>query len=115
VALETRLDNVVYRMGFASSRKDARQFIRHGHIQVNGEKVNVPSFRVLPGMEVRVAPDSRELVRVKVAQELQSRGAQVSWLNVDADKAVGRLTERPTREAIPINAQEQLIVELYSK
>ena len=75
----------------------------------------MPSFRVLPGMEVRVTPESRELVRVKVAQELQSRGAQVSWLNVDSDKAAGRVVERPTREAIPINAQEQLIVELYSK
>jgi small subunit ribosomal protein S4 len=115
IALETRLDNVVFRMGFASSRKDARQFIRHGHIQVNGDKVNVPSFKVLPGMEVRVAPESRDLVRVKVGQELQSRGAQVSWLSVDSDKAAGRLVERPTREAIPINAQEQLIVELYSK
>lgn len=115
IALETRLDNVVYRMGFATSRKDARQFIRHGHIEVNGGKVNIPSFKVLPGMEVRVTPDSREMVRVKVAQELQSRGAQVSWLSVDSDKAAGRLTERPTREAIPINAQEQLIVELYSK
>ncbi|MEO8200112.1 MAG: 30S ribosomal protein S4 [Gemmatimonadota bacterium] len=115
IALETRLDNIVYRMGFAASRKDARQFIRHGHIQVNGSKVNIPSFKILPGMEVRVTPDSRELVRVKVAQELSSRGAQVSWLSVDSEKAAGRLTERPTREAIPINAQEQLIVELYSK
>ena len=115
IALETRLDNIVYRMGFAASRKDARQFIRHGHIEVNGGKVNIPSFKVLPGMEVRVTPDSREMVRVKVAQELSSRGAQVAWLSVDSDKAAGRLTERPTREAIPINAQEQLIVELYSK
>jgi small subunit ribosomal protein S4 len=115
IALETRLDNIVYRMGFAASRKDARQFIRHGHIEVNGGKVNIPSFKVLPGMEVRVTPDSREMVRVKVAQELSSRGAPVSWLSVDSDKAAGRLTERPTREAIPINAQEQLIVELYSK
>lgn len=115
VALETRLDNIVFRMGFASSRKDARQLIRHGHIQVNGEKVNVPSYKVLPGMEVRVNPAEKDLLRVKVAQELQSRGAQVSWLSVDSDKAAGRLNERPTRENIPINAQEQLIVELYSK
>lgn len=115
VALESRLDNIVFRMGFASSRKDARQLIRHGHIQVNGEKVNVPSYKVTPGMEVRVAPGSRDLLRVKVGQELQSRGAQVAWLNVDADKAAGRMTERPTRDAIPLNAQEQLIVELYSK
>ncbi|MGE0353587.1 MAG: 30S ribosomal protein S4 [Gemmatimonadales bacterium] len=115
VALETRLDNVVYRMGFAASRRDARQFIRHGHIQVNGRKVNVPSYHVLPGMEVRVAPGSKEQVRVKLAQDLASRTAPVSWISVDGDKAAGKVTERPTREMIPINAQEQLIVELYSK
>jgi small subunit ribosomal protein S4 len=115
VALETRLDNIVYRLGFASSRKSARQLIGHGHVEVNGRRVDIPSFRVLPGQEVRVAPASRELTTVKVAQDYASRGQPVSWLNVDAEKATGRLLERPTREAIPINAQEQLIVELYSK
>ncbi|HXE58112.1 MAG TPA: 30S ribosomal protein S4 [Gemmatimonadales bacterium] len=115
VALESRLDNIVYRLGFASSRKAARQLVRHGHIQVNGRKVDIPSYRVEPGQEVRVAPESRELVGVKAAQESAARGAPVSWLHLDADKAVGRVMERPTREAIPINAQEQLIVELYSK
>ena len=115
VALESRLDNLVYRMGFAASRKSARQLVRHGHVQVNGRRVNVPSFDVLPGHEVRVSPESRELVTVKAAQELASRGAPVSWLQVDAEKAVGRYVERPTREAIPTAAQEQLIVELYSK
>jgi len=102
-------------MGFAASRKAARQFIGHGHIEVNGRRVDIPSFRVLPGQEVRVAPASRELVAVKMAQEYASRGQTVSWLSVDADKAAGRMTERPMRDAIPINAQEQLIVELYSK
>jgi small subunit ribosomal protein S4 len=115
VALESRLDNIVFRMGFASSRKAARQFVRHGHIEVNGRRVDVPSFAVQPGHEVRVAPPSRELVAVKMAQEFASRGAPVSWLSVDGDKAAGRYVERPTREAIPVNAQEQLIVELYSK
>jgi small subunit ribosomal protein S4 len=115
VALETRLDNVVYRLGFASSRKAARQLVNHGHVEVNGRRVDIPSFRVLPGQEVRVAPASRENLSVKVAQEYASRGQPVSWLSVDAEKASGRLLERPTRDAIPINAQEQLIVELYSK
>jgi small subunit ribosomal protein S4 len=115
VALETRLDNIVYRMGFASSRKAARQLINHGHIEVNGRRVDVASYRVEPGQEVRVTPASRDLVAVKAAQEQASRGAPVSWLSLDAEKAAGRLVERPTRETIPINAQEQLIVELYSK
>ena len=114
-ALESRLDNIVYRMGFASSRKAARQLIAHGHIDVNGHRVDIPAYRVAPGEEVRVAPASRELVAIKLAQEAASRGQPVSWLSVDTDKAAGRMTERPTREAIPINAQEQLIVELYSK
>lgn len=115
VALETRLDNIVYRMGFAASRKAARQLIGHGHVEVNGRRVDIPSYRVEPGEEVRVAPASRELVAVKMAQESAARGAPVSWLSVEQDKAAGRLVERPTRETIPINAQEQLIVELYSK
>jgi small subunit ribosomal protein S4 len=115
VALETRLDNVVYRLGLASSRKAARQLVNHGHVEVNGRRVDIPSFKVLPGQEVRVAPASRENLSVKVAQEYASRGQPVSWLSIDAEKASGRLLERPTRDAIPINAQEQLIVELYSK
>ena len=115
VALESRLDNVVHRMGFASSRKAARQLIAHGHIEVNGHRVDIPAYRVALGEEVRVAPASRELVAVKLAQEAAARGQIVRWLSVDTDKAAGRMTERPTRDAIPINAQEQLIVELYSK
>ena len=115
LALETRLDNIVYRLGFAPSRKAARQLIRHGHVEVNGSRVNVPSFRVAVGQEVRVAPSSRELLSVKMAQELASRGQPVRWLSVDADNVAGRLAELPTRESIPVNAQEQLIVELYSK
>ena len=115
LALETRLDNIAYRLGLAPSRKAARQLIRHGHVEVNGARVNVPSYRVAVGQEVRVAPASREMVSVKMAQELASRGQPVRWLSVDSDNAAGRLSELPTREAIPVNAQEQLIVELYSK
>jgi small subunit ribosomal protein S4 len=115
VSLETRLDNVVYRMNFASSRNAARQLVRHGHVQVNGKRVNVPSFRVRPGQEIRVAPESRDMVPVKLALESASRGAPLTWLSVDNSSASGRLTMLPTREAIPLNAQEQLIVELYSK
>ena len=115
VALETRLDNIVYRLGFASSRKAARQLISHGHVNVNGGRVDVSSYRVVTGEEVAMAPASRELVAVKMAQESAARGQPVSWLSLDSEKAVGRLVERPTRDTIPINAQEQLIVELYSK
>jgi small subunit ribosomal protein S4 len=89
--------------------------VRHGHVEVNAERVDVPSFRVVPGVEVRVAAASREMVPVKAAQEQATRGAPLSWIQVDQEKATGRVLERPTREAIPINAQEQLIVELYSK
>jgi len=115
VALESRLDNLVYRMGFAASRAQARQLVRHRHILVNGRVVDIPSYRVMPGNEVRVADASRELVQVKAALEQASRGQPVSWIQVDSDKVLGRMTERPTRDAIPIAAQEQLIVELYSK
>ncbi|HXI33185.1 MAG TPA: 30S ribosomal protein S4 [Gemmatimonadales bacterium] len=115
IALESRLDNMVYRMGFAASRRAARQLVRHRHILVNGRPVDVPSFRVRPGDEVRVTDASRELVPVRAALEQFGRTQPVSWISVDAEKAVGKMTERPTRDAIPIAAQEQLIVELYSK
>lgn len=115
VALETRLDNVIYRMNFATSRKQARQLVRHGHVEVDGGRVNIPSYRVKPGQEVRIAADSRGMVPVKLALESAARGAPVSWLSVDSEKVSGRLTTVPTREAISLNAQEQLIVELYSK
>ena len=115
VALESRLDNMVYRMGFAISRRQARQLVRHRHILVNGRTLDIPSYRVRPGDEVKVADASRELVPVRVALEHFSRTQPVTWIQVDADKVVGRMTERPTRDTIPIAAQEQLIVELYSK
>ena len=115
VALESRLDNLVYRMGFASSRAQARQLVRHRHILVNGRIVDIPSYRGRPGDEVKVADASKDLVQVKAALEQAARGQPVSWVQVDTDKVLGRMTERPTRDAIPIVAQEQLIVELYSK
>jgi len=115
VALESRLDNIVYRMGFATSRRQARQLVRHRHIQVNGRPVDIPSYRIRPGDEVKVAERSREQVQVRAALEHFGRSQPVSWIQVDTDKAQGKMTQRPTRDAIPIAAQEQLIVELYSK
>ena len=114
-ALETRLDNVVYRMGFAPSRRAARQLVLHGHVEVNARRVNVPSFRLKTRDEIRVAEASRELDVVQASLEALSRAAPVPWISVDAKKATGKLTEFPTRDTIPIAAQEQLIVELYSK
>ena len=115
VALESRLDNMVYRMGFAPSRKAARQLIRHRHVEVNGKSVDVPSFVVLPGQEIKMRPASRELVIVKEALEIAARGATPTWLAVDKDTFSGRMLERPQRASIAIQAQEQLVVELYSK
>ena len=114
-ALESRLDNIVYRMGFAASRKAARQLIRHRHVEVNGKSVDIPSFVVEPGQEVRVRQKSRELVLVKEALEVAARGASPAWIAVDKDTFSGRMLERPQRQSIPIAAQEQLVVELYSK
>jgi small subunit ribosomal protein S4 len=115
VALETRLDNIVHRMGFAASRKAARQLVRHRHIEVNGRIVNVPSYSIRPSDEVRVAEKSRDLSAVRASLEGLTRATPVSWISVDSDKAAGKVTEMPTRDTIPIAAQEQLIVELYSK
>jgi small subunit ribosomal protein S4 len=114
-ALESRLDNIVYRMGFASSRPAARQLIRHRHVEINGHAVDIPSYVVRPGEEVRVRTKSREQVSVLTAMDQSSRGAPISWIAVDREKFSGRMLERPGRHDIPIAAQEQLIVELYSK
>ena len=115
IALELRLDNVVYRMGFAPSRKAARQLVVHGHVQVNGRRVDVPSYRLHPGDEVQMGPTSRDLDVVAASLEMASKGQPVSWLAVDRDARTGRITERPARSTIPVAAEEQLIVELYSK
>lgn len=115
VALESRLDSVVHRMGFAVSRKSARQLVRHRHIEVNGRVVDIPSYAVKANDEVRVTEKSRDLTVVRASLDALSRAIPVSWISVDADKISGRITEVPTRETIPLAAQEQLIVELYSK
>jgi small subunit ribosomal protein S4 len=114
-ALESRLDNIVYRMGFAPSRRAARQIIRHRHIEVNGKQVDIPSYLVRPGEEIRVRPASREQAQILTAMDQASRGAPLSWIAVDRDTFSGRMLERPARTDIPIAAQEQLVVELYSK
>ena len=114
-ALESRLDNIVYRMGFAASRKAARQLIRHRHVEVGGKAVDIPSFAVKPGEEVRVRMKSREQVSVMTALDQSSRGAPLSWIAVDKESFSGRMLEKPSRPNIPIAAQEQLVVELYSK
>jgi small subunit ribosomal protein S4 len=114
-ALESRLDNVVYRMGFAASRKAARQLIRHRHVEINQHTVDVPSYLVDPGEEVRVRMKSREMVAIMAAMDQSTRGAPLSWIAVDRDTFSGRMLERPQRTSIPIAAQEQLVVELYSK
>ena len=98
--LERRLDNVVYRMGFASSRRQARQLVRHGHVAVNGRKVNIPSFQVSLGNEVAVRERSRELVVIQSAKEFTSHQPSPNWLDVDRDGLKGRVTALPKREDI---------------
>ncbi len=115
VGLESRLDNIVYRMGFASSRKSARQLVRHGHVRVDGETVNIPSYRVDPGQEISLAPAAREMPLVQEAVADRKGRDQLSWLGVDYEGGTGRMLERPGRSDIPLAVQEQLVVELYSK
>ncbi len=114
-ALESRLDNLVYRLGFAGSRKAARQLVRHRHIEINGKNVDIPSYSVKPGQEIRLRQQSRELALVTSAMDQAQRGAPLAWLAVDRESYSGRMLERPARPNIPIAAQEQLVVELYSK
>ena len=113
--LETRLDNVVYRLGFASSRSQARHWIRHGHFLINGHKVNIPSARVKPGDVVALKEKSREVVQIKEAMEAVARRHIPTWLEIDAKAFAGTVKALPTREELTIPMQEQLIVELYSR
>jgi small subunit ribosomal protein S4 len=115
VALESRLDNVIFRMGFAQSRNQARQLVRHRHVEVNGRTVDVPSFQVTAGDEVSVKARSKDLLPIEVSLEARTRPALVDWLALDEKARVGRMVRRPTRDDIPLAVQEQLIVELYSK
>ena len=111
--LETRLDNVVYRLGFAASRAQARQFVRHGHFHVNGRRVNIPSFHVRPDDLVNIRPNSSAEAVIRDATDLTSSVA--SWLLADHDNLTGKVLRLPERDEIDTPVQEQLIVELYSK
>jgi len=113
--LECRLDNLVFRLGFAPSRQSARQLVKHGHFMVNRKKVNVPSFQVRPGNEVSVKEKSRELKVIKSSVEMSQGREMPSWLQIDRGNLSGKLLEIPSRELIPVPIQEQLIVGLYSK
>ena len=115
IALESRLDNVVFRMGFAQSRSAARQLVRHRHVEVNGRVVDVPSFHVSAGDEISVRPRSKDLLPVQASLEARTRPALQEWLALDEKARVGRMVRQPTRGDIPLAVQEQLIVELYSK
>jgi small subunit ribosomal protein S4 len=115
IGLESRLDNVLYRMNFASSRKEARQIVRHRHVEVNGGLVDIPSYQVKPGDEIKLRAGSKDILPVQVALASKTRPTNVRWLAVDEDTKAGRMVERPTRADIPLAVQEQLIVELYSK
>ena len=115
VALESRLDNIVFRMGFAQSRSQARQIVRHRHVEVNGRTMDVPSYRVKAGDEISVRAKSKNILPIDAALEARTRPSLVDWLALDEKQRVGRLVRTPTRAEIPLAAQEQLIVELYSK
>ena len=115
VALELRLDNVVYRMGFAPSRRAARQLVGHGHVQVNGRKVDIPSYSVRVGDRISVRTTSQKGPAILHAvEEVKGRGVP-EWLSFDSEQLTGRIVSLPTREQINLPVQEQLIVELYSK
>ncbi len=113
--LERRLDNVVFRLGFGISRRQARQLVRHGHIAVNGRKVNIPSFQVKVNDEVVIREGSKKLVILEGAKEFAAHQGAPGWLEVDRDNYKGRVLALPKREDINIPVNEQLIVELYSK
>jgi len=114
--LERRLDNVVYRMGLATSRAQGRQLVRHGHLVVNGRKVNIPSYTVKPGDVVEIRQSSRENVSILSARDATAHAPSPSWLEVDRDALKARILQQPKREElVQIQLNEQLIVELYSK
>lgn len=113
--LERRLDNVVFRLGFAQARRQARQLVRHGHVAVNGRKVNIPSFQVSVGDEITIRENSRKLAVLEAAKEFASHQPAPSWLEINRDAYTGRVLALPKREDINLPVNEQLIVELYSK
>jgi small subunit ribosomal protein S4 len=113
--LERRLDNIAYRLGFANSRRQARQVVRHGHVEVNGRKVNIPSFQVSVGDEIRIREASRKLPLFEAAGEYSGQGQAPTWLSIDRNTLSGKVLALPKREDIQLPVNEQLIVELYSK
>jgi len=115
IVLECRLDNVVYRMGFAASRQQGRQLVRHNHFTVNDKKVNIPSFLVKPGDQVAVKEKSKKVPQVVEAMETVVRRGIPDWIEVDKEKFKGTLKALPNREDLTMPIQEQLIIELYSK
>jgi small subunit ribosomal protein S4 len=115
VALESRLDNIVFRFGFSASRSQARQLVRHRHVEVDGRIVDVPSFRVSQGDEISVKPKSKDILPVEASLGARTRPSLLDWLALDEKARVGRMLRQPMRSDIPLAAEEQLIVELYSK
>jgi small subunit ribosomal protein S4 len=115
VALERRLDNVVYRMGFTNSRTQGRHFVRHKHFLVNGKRVNIPSYPIQPGDVVEVHEKSKEMQAIQGALEAVVRRGVPQWMELDKDKKRGVIKSLPVREDLTMPIQEQLIVELYSK
>ncbi len=115
VLLERRLDNVVFRMGFATSRAEARQLVRHGHFLVDGKKSMTPSIQVRPGAKVSVREKSRKIARIAGALETLEGRSVPQWLEIDKEAFTGTVKTLPTREDITLPIQEQLIVELYSR
>lgn len=113
--LERRLDNMVYRMGFATSRSEARQIVRHGHIVVNQRRVSIPSYLVGPGDEVQVKEASRKITHIQESVDLAQRRGVPEWLEVNKDSFTGKVRALPTRAQLTLPINEQLIVELYSK
>ena len=113
--IEQRLDNVVFRMGFATTRANARQFTTHGHVLVDGKKVDIPSFIVKAGQKIEIKEKSKSNTQVVRALELTNQTGMVDWVNVDKDKVFGIFTRIPAREEVVIPVEERLIVELYSK
>ena len=113
--LERRLDNVAFRLGFAVSRRQARQVVRHGHVQVNGRKVNIPSFQVSVGDEIAIREGSKKLVILEAARDFTGNQNQLNWLEIDRENYKGKVLSLPKRDEIQTPVNEQLIVELYSK
>ena len=113
--LERRLDNVAYRLGFAISRRQARQIVRHGHVEVNGRKVNIPSFQVGVGDEIKIREGSKKLTVLETSTEFASHQVAPRWLQVDHANLSGKVLALPKREDVNLPVNEQLIVELYSK